>query len=165
MTTVTLAGNAFQVNGDFLKSGVEAPDFTLVKSDLSELSLNSLKGKKVVLNIFPSLDTAVCATSVRKFNEMAAKLNNTVVLAISKDLPFAHGRFCTTEGIENVIALSAFRNTTFGNDYGVALAEGPLAGLFARAVVVLDENGKVIYSQLVPEITTEPDYESALAAI
>lgn len=165
MATVTLAGNAFKVNGEFLKSGAQAPNFTLVKSDLSELSLNSLKGKKVVLNIFPSLDTAVCATSVRKFNEMAAKLNNTVVLAISKDLPFAHGRFCTTEGIENVITLSAFRNTTFGEDYGVALAEGPLAGLFARAVVVLDENGKVIHSQLVPEITTEPDYESALAAI
>lgn len=165
MSTVTLAGNSFKVNGEFLKSGAQAPNFTLVKSDLSELSLNSLKGKKVVLNIFPSLDTAVCATSVRKFNEMAAKLNNTVVLAISKDLPFAHGRFCTTEGIENVITLSAFRNTTFGEDYGVALAEGPLAGLFARAVVVLDENGKVIHSQLVPEITTEPDYESALAAI
>lgn len=165
MATVTLAGNAFNVNGEFLKAGAQAPDFTLVKSDLSELSLSSLKGKKVVLNIFPSLDTAVCATSVRKFNEMAAKLNNTVVLAISKDLPFAHGRFCTTEGIENVIALSAFRNITFGENYGVALAEGPLAGLFARAVVVLDENGKVIYSQLVPEITTEPDYESALAAI
>lgn len=165
MATVTLAGNTFKVNGEFLKSGAQAPNFTLVKSDLSELSLNSLKGKKVVLNIFPSLDTAVCATSVRKFNEMAAKLNNTVVLAISKDLPFAHGRFCTTEGIENVITLSAFRNTTFGEDYGVALAEGPLAGLFARAVVVLDENGKVIHSQLVPEITTEPDYESALAAI
>ncbi len=165
MATVTLAGNAFKVNGEFLKSGAQAPNFTLVKSDLSELSLNSLKGKKVVLNIFPSLDTAVCATSVRKFNEMAAKLNNTVVLAISKDLPFAHGRFCTTEGIENVITLSAFRNTTFGEDYGVALAEGPLAGLFARAVVVLDENGKVIHSQLVPEITTEPDYKSALAAI
>ncbi len=165
MATVTLAGNSFKVNGEFLKSGAQAPNFTLVKSDLSELSLNSLKGKKVVLNIFPSLDTAVCATSVRKFNEMAAKLNNTVVLAISKDLPFAHGRFCTTEGIENVITLSAFRNTTFGEDYGVALAEGPLAGLFARAVVVLDENGKVIHSQLVPEITTEPDYESALAAI
>ena len=165
MSTVTLAGNSFKVNGEFLNSGAQAPNFTLVKSDLSELSLNSLKGKKVVLNIFPSLDTAVCATSVRKFNEMAAKLNNTVVLAISKDLPFAHGRFCTTEGIENVITLSAFRNTTFGEDYGVALAEGPLAGLFARAVVVLDENGKVIHSQLVPEITTEPDYESALAAI
>lgn len=165
MATVTLAGNTFKVNGEFLKSGAQAPNFTLVKSDLSELSLNSLKGKKVVLNIFPSLDTAVCATSVRKFNEMAAKLNNTVVLAISKDLPFAHGRFCTTEGIENVITLSAFRNTTFGEDYGVALAEGSLAGLFARAVVVLDENGKVIHSQLVPEITTEPDYESALAAI
>ncbi len=165
MSTVTLAGNAVKVNGEFLKAGAQAPDFTLVKSDLSELSLNSLKGKKVVLNIFPSLDTAVCATSVRKFNEMAAKMNNTVVLAISKDLPFAHGRFCTTEGISNVTALSAFRNTTFGNDYGVALAEGPLAGLFARAVVVLDENGKVIYSQLVPEITTEPDYEHALAAI
>ena len=127
--------------------------------------IRRLKGKKVVLNIFPSLDTAVCATSVRKFNELAAKMDNTVVLAISKDLPFAQARFCTTEDIENVEVLSAFRNTSFGKDYGVALTDGPLAGLFARAVVVLDETGKVVYSELVPEITTEPNYDQALKAL
>lgn len=165
MATVTLGGNAVNVKGNFPKTGAQAPEFTLVKSDLSELTLSSLKGKKVVLNIFPSLDTKVCAMSVRKFNDMAAKMDNTVVLAISKDLPFAHARFCTTEGIENVIGLSAFRNCTFGEDYGVALAEGPLAGLFARAVIILDEQGKVIYTELVPEITTEPDYEKALQQI
>lgn len=137
----------------------------MVKTDLSEMSLSSLKGKKVVLNIFPSLDTAVCAASVRKFNSMAAKMENTVVLAISKDLPFAHGRFCTTEGIENVTPLSAFRNCTFGEDYGVEMADGPLAGLFARSVIVLDENGKIVHTQLVPEITTEPDYDAALKAL
>ena len=165
MATVTLGGNAVNVKGNFPNTGAQAPEFTLVKSDLSELTLSSLKGKKVVLNIFPSLDTKVCAMSVRKFNDMAAKMDNTVVLAISKDLPFAHARFCTTEGIENVIGLSAFRNTTFGEDYGVALADGPLAGLLARAVIILDEQGKVIYTQLVPEITTEPDYEKALQQI
>lgn len=165
MATVTLGGNAVKVEGDFLQVGAQAPEFTLVKSDLSELSLKDLKGKKVVLNIFPSLDTKVCAMSVRRFNDMAAKMENTVVLAISKDLPFAHGRFCTTEGIENVIGLSAFRHAGFGQEYGVALADGPLAGLFARAVVVLDEQGKAVYSQLVPEITTEPDYDKALAAL
>lgn len=165
MTTVTLGGNAVHVEGNFLQPGAQAPAFTLVKKDLSELSLKELQGKKVVLNIFPSLDTQVCAMSVRKFNDMAAKMHNTVVLAVSKDLPFAHGRFCTTENIENVIGLSAFRNPAFGTDYGVALADGPLAGLLARAVVILDEQGKVIYSQLVPEITTEPDYDKALQAL
>lgn len=165
MTTVTLGGNAVHVEGNFLQPGAQAPAFTLVKKDLSELSLKELQGKKVVLNIFPSLDTQVCSMSVRKFNDLAAKMNNTVVLAVSKDLPFAHGRFCTTENIENVIGLSAFRNSAFGADYGVALADGPLAGLLTRAVVILDEQGKVIYSQLVPEITTEPDYDKALQAL
>lgn len=162
MTTVTLKGNKVQVNGNFPSQGTQAPRFNLVKSDLSELSSDSLKGKKVVLNIFPSLDTQVCAMSVRKFNEMAAKMENTVVLAISKDLPFAHARFCTTEGIDRVIGLSAFRDTTFGEHYGVALADGPLAGLLARAVIILDEQGKVTYTELVPEITQKPDYEKAL---
>lgn len=165
MATVTLGGNAVNVKGNFPETGAQAPEFTLVKSDLSELTLSSLKGKKVVLNIFPSLDTKVCAMSVRKFNDMAAKMDNTVVLAISKDLPFAHARFCTTEGIENVIGLSTFRNTTFGEDYGVALVDGPLAGLLARAVIILDEEGKVTYTELVPEITTEPDYEKAVASL
>ncbi|MDE5611593.1 MAG: thiol peroxidase, partial [Odoribacter sp.] len=130
-----------------------------------ELTLSSLQGKKVILNIFPSLDTAVCATSVRKFNELAAKMDNTVVLAISKDLPFAHGRFCTTEGIQNVTGLSAFRNASFGDDYGVNMTDGPLAGLLARAVVIIDEKGIVKYTELVPEISQEPDYEKALKNI
>lgn len=162
MATVTLGGNKVTVKGNFPEVGEQAPEFTLVKSDLNELSLSSLKGKKVVLNIFPSLDTKVCAMSVRKFNDLAAKMNNTVVLAISKDLPFAHARFCSTEGIENVVGLSAFRNATFGEDYGVALVDGPLAGLLARAVIILDEQGKVTYTELVPEITHEPNYDEAL---
>lgn len=165
MNTVTLGGNKINLKGSFPVAGGTAKDFTMVKTDLGEMSLSSLKGKKVVLNIFPSLDTAVCAASVRKFNSMAAKMENTVVLAISKDLPFAHGRFCTTEGIENVTPLSAFRNCTFGEDYGVEMADGPLAGLFARSVIVIDENGRIAYTQLVPEITTEPDYEAALKAL
>lgn len=165
MNTVTLGGNKINLKGNFPKAGDAAKDFTMVKTDLGELSLGSLKGKKIVLNIFPSLDTAVCAASVRKFNTMAAKMDNTAVLAISKDLPFAHGRFCTTEGIENVTPLSAFRNCSFGEDYGVEMTDGPLAGLFARAVIVIDENGKIVYTQLVPEITTEPDYEAALKSL
>lgn len=165
MAIVTLGGNKVNVKGSFPKIGDQAKEFTLVKSDLSELSLSSLKDKKVVLNIFPSLDTRVCALSVRKFNDMASKMSNTVVLAISKDLPFAHARFCSTEGIENVTGLSAFRDTTFGEDYGVALIDGPLAGLLARAVIVLDEHGKVIYTELVPEISHEPDYEAVIRAL
>lgn len=153
------------VKGNFPQIGDQAKDFTLVKSDLSELALSSLQGKKVILNIFPSLDTAVCAMSVRKFNELAAQMDNTVVLAISKDLPFAHGRFCTTEGIQNVTGLSAFRNSSFSDDYGVNMTDGPLAGLFARAVVIIDEKGKVKYTELVPEISQEPDYEKALKNI
>lgn len=165
MATVTLGGNKVNVKGTFPKTGSETPAFTLVKSDLSEFTLSETNGKRVVLNIFPSLDTKVCAMSVRKFNTMAVEMKNTVVLAISKDLPFAHARFCTTEGIDKVIPLSAFRNDSFGEDYGVALADGPLAGLLARAVIVLDEQGKVIYEELVPEIKNEPNYEAALAAL
>ena len=165
MATVTLKGNQVEVKGDFPETGDTAKDFTLVKSDLSEFSLHELKGKKVILNIFPSLDTPVCAMSVRKFNELASQTDNTAVLAISKDLPFAHARFCTTEGIQNVTGLSAFRNTDFGENYGVALVNGPLAGLLARAVIILNEQGQVLYTELVPEITTEPDYEKALSAL
>ena len=124
-----------------------------------------LKGKKLILNIFPSLDTSVCATSVRKFNQLAAGKPNVTVLAISKDLPFAHGRFCSTEGITNVVTLSGFRDASFGKAYGIDLIDGPLAGLYARSVVVVDEAGKVVYTQLVPEITTEPDYNAALASL
>lgn len=165
MATVTLKGNQVEVKGHFPETGEAAKDFTLVKSDLSEFSLHELKGKKVILNIFPSLDTPVCAMSVRKFNELASQPDNTAVLAISKDLPFAHARFCTTEGIQNVTGLSAFRNTDFGENYGVALVNGPLAGLLARAVIILNEQGQVLYTELVPEITTEPDYEKALSAL
>ena len=165
MAKITLAGNSINTKGNLPSVGSVAPDFSLVKTDLSELTLASEKGKRIVLNIFPSLDTSVCATSVRTFNKLAAEMDNTIVLAISKDLPFAHARFCTTEGIENVIGLSAFRNSTFAEDYGVALVNGPLAGLFARAVIILDEQGKVIYTELVPEITQEPNYEQALARL
>lgn len=158
-------GNIVQLIGNTIKKGDKAPEFELVKRDLSTLKLSELKGKNVVLNIFPSLDTSVCAASVRKFNVLASKMDNTVVLAISKDLPFAHDRFCTTEGIDNVIALSDFRSPEFGKDYGLLMKDGPLAGLLARTVVVIDETGEITYVELVPEITQEPDYDSALAAV
>ena len=165
MANVTLKGNEIHTSGSMPEVGSIAPDFKGVKSDLSELSLSDLKGKRVVLNVFPSLDTSVCAASVRRFNKEAASLNNTVVLAVSKDLPFAHGRFCTTEGIENVVALSAFRCSCFEDKYGMLLIDGPLKGLLARGVIVIDEAGKVVYEDLVPEITTEPNYEAALASL
>ena len=165
MANVTLKGNEIHTSGSMPEVGSLAPDFKGVKSDLSELSLSDLKGKRVVLNVFPSLDTSVCAASVRRFNKEAASLNNTVVLAVSKDLPFAHGRFCTTEGIENVVSLSAFRCSCFEDKYGMLLIDGPLKGLLARGVIVIDEAGKVVYEELVPEITTEPNYEAALASL
>ena len=162
MATVTLKGNQVEVKGHFPETGETAKDFTLVKSDLSEFSLHELKGKKSNTQYLSHvLDTPVCAMSVRKFNELASQTDNTAVLAISKDLPFAHARFCTTEGIQNVTGLSAFRNTDFGENYGVALVNGPLAGLLARAVIILNEQGQVLYTELVPEITTEPDYEKS----
>ena len=165
MATITLKGNPVHSSGNLPAKGTKAPDFTLVKSDLSHLSLKELEGKKVILNIFPSLDPGICATSVRKFNQLAAGRENTVVLAISKDLPFAHGRFCTTEGITNVVTLSGFRDTGFGKAYGVDLIDGPMAGLYARSVVVVDGKGNVVYTEQVPEIGQEPDYDSALAAL
>lgn len=165
MATTKFQGKPVNLAGEFIKAGTLAPDFELVKTDLSLLSLKALKGKNVILNIFPSLDTSVCATSVRKFNQLAAGLKDTVVLAISKDLPFAHGRFCTTEGIENVIPLSDFRTSGFDNNYGVCMEDGPLAGLLARAVIVIGKDGRVNYTELVPEITQEPDYDKALTAI
>jgi|SRR5664279_3942478 thiol peroxidase len=165
MAKITLKGNPINTSGNLPAKGSIAPGFTLVKSDLTNLSLSDVKGKKLILNIFPSLDTSTCATSVRKFNVFAAGKTDTVVLGISKDLPFAHGRFCSTEGIANVITLSGFRDTTFGKAYGVDIIDGPMAGLYARSIVIVDENGKVIYTQLVPEITQEPDYDSALAVI
>ncbi|MDR1556326.1 MAG: thiol peroxidase [Tannerellaceae bacterium] len=165
MATIKFKGNTVHTNGNVPSAGEMAPDFTGVKSDLSELSLSSLKGQRVILNIFPSLDTAVCATSVRRFNKEAATLKNTIVLAISKDLPFAQGRFCTTEGIDNVTALSAFRNSSFEDTYGMLLIDGPLKGLLTRGVIVINEAGKIIYTEVVSEITEEPKYEAAFASI
>lgn len=166
MTKTAFIGNPVSLAGEFIQTDMQAPDFSLVKGDLGNYTLADAKGKFIVLNIFPSMDTEVCATSVRKFNKLAAGKENTVVLAISKDLPFAQGRFCTTEGIENVIPLSDYRYTSdFGEKYGVLMTNGPLCGLLARAVVVINPEGKVIHTQLVPEITEEPDYDAALAAI
>jgi thioredoxin-dependent peroxiredoxin len=165
MAKITLKGNQIQTSGNLPSNGGQALDFKLTKTDLSEVSLKDFSGKKIILNIFPSLDTSVCASSVRKFNAEASKLDNTVVLCISKDLPFAHNRFCTTEGLSNVVALSEFRDDSFSKNYRVKIIDGPLAGLFSRAVIVVDENSKVIYSEQVPEITQEPDYEAALKAL
>lgn len=165
MAKITLKGNPVTTSGTLPENGASAPDFTLVRSDLGNLSLSELKGKKVILNIFPSLDTAVCAASVRRFNQLAAGKQDTVVLAISKDLPFAHKRFCTTEGIDNVVTLSGFRDKDFGTKYGVQILDGGLAGLYSRCIVVIDSNGKVKYTQQVPEITQEPDYDKALEAL
>ncbi|HEY7883646.1 MAG TPA: thiol peroxidase [Cellvibrionaceae bacterium] len=164
MATVTLKGNPIHTNGDLPAIGSSAPAFTLVRSDLSEVSLSEFKGKKVVLNIFPSIDTPTCATSVRTFNEKAANLDNTVVVCASLDLPFAQARFCGAEGLNNVVAGSAYRSD-FADTYGVKLTDGPLAGVTARAVVVIDENGKVTHTELVSEIADEPDYDAALAAL
>src|SRR5664280_778215 len=165
MAKITLKGNPINTSGNLPAKGSIAPGFTLVKSDLTNLSLSDVKGKKLILNIFPSLDTSTCATSVRKFNVFAAGKTDTVVLGISKDLPFAHGRFCSTEGITNVITLSGFRNREFGKAYGVDYIDGPVVGLYARAIVVIDETGTVVYTELVPEHTHEPDYEAALKAV
>jgi thiol peroxidase len=165
MATIALHGNPIHTVGALPRVGSDAPDFSLTKTDLSDITLSSFLGKKIVINIFPSLDTSVCATSVRKFNAEAQKQTNTVVLCVSKDLPFAHARFCTTEGLNNVVSLSELRNTGFGNDYGVLITDGPLAGLFSRAVVVVDENGMVIYCEQVPDIVQEPDYDAALASL
>lgn len=165
MSTVKFNNTEVHTNGALPAVGTMAPDFKGVKGDLSELSLSGLKGKRVVLNIFPSLDTGVCAASVRRFNKEAAALDNTVILAISKDLPFAQARFCTTEGIDKVVALSMFKDSDFDNKYGVLLADGPLQGLLTRSVVVVDESGKVVYTELVSEITEEPNYDKAIASL
>ncbi len=165
MANITLQGNPIHTLGNLPEKGTQAPDFALVKQDLSTAKLSDFKGQKVVLNIFPSLDTATCAASVRHFNEAASGLDNTVVLCISKDLPFAQARFCGAEGLDKVITLSDFRNGSFGKDYQLEITDGPLAGLESRVVIVVDEAGKVVYTQQVPEIVDEPDYDAALAAL
>lgn len=164
MTAITFKGNPVSTVGELPAVGESARDFTLVGTDLSDKNLGDYKGKNVILNIFPSVNTGVCATSVRKFNEEASKLENTVVLNISKDLPFAQSQFTKAEGIENVQMLSDFR-TSFGQEYGVQMEDGPLKGLLSRAVIVIDSEGKVVYNEQVPEIGQEPDYERALQAI
>ncbi|QCX53621.1 thiol peroxidase [Elizabethkingia sp. JS20170427COW] len=164
MANITFHGDAASTVGTLPQAGEQLKDFALVASDLSEKNLESYKGKKVVFNIFPSVDTGVCAASVRHFNQDATSIKNAVVVNVSKDLPFALNRFCAAEGIKNVESLSDFRGS-FGNDYGVTLADSPLKGLLSRAVIVADENGKVLYSEQVPEITQEPNYEAALNAL
>ncbi|PAV04195.1 lipid hydroperoxide peroxidase [Arsenophonus sp. ENCA] len=164
-TSTNFKGEGVAINGTFLQPVDKAKQFTLVASDLTEKSLSDYQGKRKILNIFPSIDTGVCASSVRKFNQIASQLENSVVLCISADLPFAQSRFCGAEDLENVVTLSFFRAPTFSKYYGVEMTSGPLKGLAARAVVIIDENDKVIYSQLVDEITHEPDYDAALNAL
>jgi thiol peroxidase len=165
-STVTLKGNPVTIGGNLTQKGQTAPDFELADAKRNMVSLENYEGKRKVLNIFPSLDTPTCAMSVRTFNQKASGMDNTVVLCISADLPFAQSRFCGAEGIENVVTLSTFRNTTkFANDYGVAIQDSSLAGLTARAVVVLDEKNKVLHSELVPEIANEPNYDAVLAVL
>ncbi len=165
MAQITLKGNPVQTSGKLPSPGYAAPDFSLVKRDLTDLSLRDVAGKRVVLNIFPSIDTPPCSASVRRFNAEISDHENAVVLCISRDLPFAHNRFCEAEGIENAITLSEMRHRNFGEKYGLAILDGPMAGLLARAVVVLDESGKVIYSELVKEIAEEPNYKKALEVL
>lgn len=165
MATVTLKGNKISTNGELPAAGVAAPEFMLTDSNLNDIGLTEFKGKKKLLNIVPSLDTEVCATSTKKFNEHAAGRDDVVMLVISADLPFAMSRFCNTEKTSQVKPLSMMRDRNFAKDYGVLIQDGPLRGITARAVVVIDENDKVIYSELVPEISQEPDYDKALAAL
>jgi thiol peroxidase len=165
MAKITLKGNPFKTVGKLPKIGKKAPKFSLIKADLSSAKLKDFKGSKVILNIFPSLDTGTCAASVRRFNEAAGKLENTKVLCISRDLPFAQARFCGAEGLENVITLSDFAKGKFGKNYGLTIQDGPLANLHSRAIVILDEKGVVTYTEQVPEIVDEPNYEAALKAL
>lgn len=165
MAQITLKGSPIHTSGDLPKVGSAAPAYTLVRTDLSEVTPKELAGQRVVLNIFPSLDTPTCAASVRKFNARANEKPNTTVLCVSADLPFAQKRFCGAEGLDNVVPASTFRAADFGQAYGVMLTDGPLKGLLARAVVVVDEAGKVVHTELVPEIAQEPDYNAALAVL
>lgn len=165
MAKITLGGNPIHTTGEIPAAGSPAPTFTLTGSDLKDVSLGDFKGQKLLLNIFPSIDTSVCAASVRRFNQEAAALENTQVLNISRDLPFAHKRFCAAEGIDKVLSLAEYKSHSFGAAYGLAIADSAFAGLLARAVVVVDENGTVLHSELVPEIGQEPNYDAALAAL
>jgi thiol peroxidase len=165
MATVTLQGNESHTNGDLPAVGDQAPDFNLVNGELANKRLSDFAGKKIVMNIVPSLDTPTCATSTRKFNEHATAHKDATVLIISADLPFAQGRFCSAEGLENVVPLSMMRSRNFAKDYGVLIEDGPLEGITARAIVVADSQGKVLYTELVSEIADEPDYDAALAAL
>lgn len=165
MSTITLGGNPVHTSGELPKIGTQLTDFKLVKNDLSIATLADFSGKRVILNIFPSIDTGTCAASVRKFNETAANLTNTVVLCISRDLPFAQKRFCGAEGIENVVNLSDFKDGSFGKTNGLEITDGVLAGLHSRAVIVIDEKGTVLHTEQVQEIANEPNYESALAVL
>ena len=165
MATVTLGGNPIKTSGELPTVGSKAPQFQLVQNDLSVASLENFAGSKLVLNIFPSIDTGTCAASVRHFNQDASALDNTKVLCISRDLPFAQKRFCGAEGLENVINLSDFKSGSFGKDYGLEITDSVLAGLHSRVVIVIDENGKVTYAEQVPEIADEPNYDAALAAL
>lgn len=165
MATVTLQGNEFHTSSELPAIGSAAPEFNLVNGELGDVKLADYQGKKVIMNIVPSLDTPTCATSTRTFNQQAAGKDDTVVLVISADLPFAQGRFCEAEGIKDVVPLSMMRSRTFAEDYGVLMTDGPLAGITARAVVVLDADHKVVYTELVPEIADEPNYDAALAAV
>lgn len=165
MAKITFKGSPVATAGDLPKVGSDAPNFSLVKTDLSDVSLADFKGKKLVLNIFPSVDTGVCAASVRRFNAEASKQDNTVVLCVSKDLPFAHARFCGAEGLEDVVSLSEYKDDSLSKNYGVKMVDGPLAGLLSRAVVVVDENGKVTHAEQVDDIVNEPNYDAALKAL
>jgi thiol peroxidase len=165
MASITLGGNPIHTSGELPKVGSKLADFKLVQNDLSVASLSNFAGKKLVLNIFPSIDTGTCATSVRKFNESASNLANTTVLCISRDLPFAQKRFCGAEGLENVVNLSDFQEGTFGKNNGLNIVDGPLAGLHSRVIIVVDENGTVTHTEQVSEIANEPNYEAALAAL
>ena len=166
MAEIKLKGNTIHTNDQLPTEGKAAPDFKLTKTDLSDVTLEDFKGKRVLLNIFPSLDTDVCAASVRKFNSQAGDLENTAVVSVSKDLPFAHNRFCSVEGLDKVISTTQLRpDSTFARDYGIEITDGPMEGLMARSVVVIDEEGKVKYTELVPEITQEPDYQKAINSL
>jgi thiol peroxidase len=165
MATITLEGNTIHTVGELPSIGSDAPAFTLTNADLGTTTLADYSGKKIVLNIFPSIDTGVCAESTRRFNSAAGSLDNTVVLCISADLPFALSRFCGAENLDNVITLSTFRNPEFGDDYGVRISDSALAGLMSRAVVIIDQNGKIAHTEQVPEIAQEPDYDAALTKL